>query len=212
MTREALLLIDLQYDFCEHGTLAVPDGNAVIPVANTLLPDFELVVATQDWHPADHLSFAANHPWRKPGQVIDLDGLVQVLWPVHCVQDTFGALLVKTLDTTRIDHVVRKGTERTIDSYSGFFDNGRRKQTELHDYLQAAGVTDLVIMGLATDYCVKFTVLDALSLGYGVTVITDGCRAVDLASGDGAEALAVMRAAGAQLTTAPDRQSSRRAG
>ena len=197
---EALLLIDLQYDFCKNGTLAVPDGDAVIPVANRLMGHFDLVVASQDWHPADHLSFAANHPWRKPGQLIDLNGLEQVLWPVHCVQETFGALLVKTLDTDRIDHVIQKGTDREIDSYSAFYDNGKRKQTALHTYLQAQGVTALTIMGLATDYCVKFTVLDALQLGYNVRVVTDGCRGVNLSPDDSKNARRVMELAGAQLT------------
>ena len=198
----ALLLIDLQYDFCAYGTLAVPDGNAVIRVAQSLLPHFATVVATQDWHPANHQSFAANHPWRKPGQVIDLHGLSQVLWPVHCVQNTFGAMLVKPLDAQRIDRVVRKGTHPEVDSYSGFFDNGRRYQTELNDYLQRRGIDRLVIMGLATDYCVKYTVLDALALGYEVSVLTDGCRAVNLVEGDDERALAEMADAGARLTTA----------
>ena len=198
----ALLLIDLQYDFCKNGTLAVPDGDAVIPVANRLQSAFDLVVATQDWHPADHQSFAANHPWRKPGQVIELHGLSQVLWPVHCVQETFGALLVKKLNQDKIDRVIRKGTDKEVDSYSGFFDNGQRHQTELHAYLRSQNVTDLVVMGLATDYCVKYTVLDALALGYRVQVVTDGCRAVNLKEGDDERAFAELAAAGAELTTA----------
>ena len=135
--KKALIVVDLQNDFCRNGALEVPDANAVIALTNALMPKFDLVVATQDWHPADHGSFAANHPWRKPGQLIELDGLSQILWPIHCVQNTYGAEFVKELDITKFHKVFRKGTDVNIDSYSGFFDNGHRKATGLGDYLNS---------------------------------------------------------------------------
>ncbi|MCB9080437.1 MAG: bifunctional nicotinamidase/pyrazinamidase [Lewinellaceae bacterium] len=201
---DALLLIDLQNDFCAGGALEVAEGNQVIPIANALMPHFELVVATQDWHPANHGSFAANHPWRKPGQVIDLHGLPQVLWTIHCVQGSFGAEFVPTLDTTQIDHIFHKGTDPDIDSYSGFFDNGHRKATGLGDFLREKGVTTVYAMGLATDYCVKYTVLDALSLGFTTHLIVDGCRGVNLQPGDSEAAIAEMVSAGAHLCQSQD--------
>ena len=194
-----LLLIDLQNDFCPGGALAVEEGNLLIPIANALMPRFDLVLATQDWHPATHGSFAANHPWRKPGQVIDLHGLSQVLWPIHCVQESFGAEFVPTLNTAGIHKVFVKGTDPEIDSYSGFFDNGHRKATGLGDYLKAQGVDELYVMGIATDYCVKFTVLDALELGFKVNLIQDACRGVNLQAGDVEQALLDMQSAGANL-------------
>jgi nicotinamidase/pyrazinamidase len=198
-TMRALILVDLQYDFCPGGVLAVPQGNETIEVARRLMPHFQTIVATQDWHPPDHKSFAASHPGREPGQVIDLDGLSQVLWPVHCVQGTRGAELHEGIDRSRLTAVFQKGTDPRIDSYSGFFDNGHRKATGLGDWLEQRGVRQLYVLGLATDYCVKFTVLDALKLRYDVWVIEDGCRAVDLTPGDGERALAEMRGFGAAV-------------
>ncbi len=193
---KALVVVDLQNDFMPGGSLAVAQGDQVVPVANTLMRRSELVVATQDWHPADHASFAVNHPGALPGEVIDLEGIRQVLWPAHCVQDTRGAEFHDGLDQSSIDHVVRKGTDPRIDSYSAFFDNGHRKETELARYLRERGVDALTLLGLATDYCVKFTALDALELGFRVEVAAQGCRAVDLAEGDGAAAFEEMRRAG----------------
>src|SRR5262245_31072886 len=199
MSRSALVLVDLQYDFCPGGALAVARGDDTIAVANREIPKHEVVIATQDWHPRDHGSFAANHPGREPYQVIDLNGLQQVLWPVHCVQGTRGAEFHDALDRSQIACVFPKGTDPTVDSYSGFWDNGRRKSTGMADWLRAQDITDLTILGLATDYCVKFTVLDAIAEGFAVTLIADGCRAVDLAPGDGERAVAAMRDAGAQI-------------
>lgn len=201
---QALLLIDLQNDFMPWGALPVAEGDQVIPIANALMPKFDLIVATQDWHPADHGSFAANHLWRKPGQVIDLHGLQQVLWPIHCVQSSFGAEFVKQLQTDQITKVFPKGTDPEIDSYSGFFDNGHRKATGLGDYLKDQGVDSVYIMGVATDYCVKFSVIDALQLGLKTFLIEDGCRGVNLSEGDVAQALTDMAAAGAQLVQSSD--------
>ncbi len=196
----ALLLIDLQNDFCEHGALEVKNAIKSIEKANELMPLFDFVVATQDWHPANHGSFAANNPWRKPGQVIMLDGLSQILWPIHCVQHSFGAKFHKKLAVEKIDYVVRKGTDVNIDSYSGFFDNGKRKQTELDHILKQKGVTELYVMGVATDYCVQFTVLDALSLGYKTFLIEDASFGVNLVPNDVAIAIETMLSHGALLT------------
>ncbi|MGE0870948.1 MAG: bifunctional nicotinamidase/pyrazinamidase [Kofleriaceae bacterium] len=192
----ALILVDLQNDFCPGGALAVARGDETIPIAQRMMQHFSTVVATQDWHPANHGSFAANHPGSKPGEVIDLHGLSQVLWPVHCVQNTKGAELHAGLDRARITDIVHKGTDPTIDSYSGFFDNGHRKPTGLANWLTERWIKQVYVMGLATDYCVKYTALDAKQLGYDVWVIEDGCRAVDLQPGDGDRALAMMRGAG----------------
>ena len=197
----ALLLVDLQYDFCPGGALAVPHGDETIAVARRLMPHFETVVATQDWHPSDHASFAANHPGASPGQVIELDGLSQVLWPVHCVQGTRGAELHEGIDRSRLAAVFRKGTDPRIDSYSGFYDNGHRKATGLGDWLAQRGVRQLYVLGLATDYCVKSSALGAASAGFAVTVVEDAVRAVDVRAGDGARALDELRAAGVRITT-----------
>jgi nicotinamidase/pyrazinamidase len=195
----ALILVDIQYDFLPGGALAVPAGDDVIRVANAIQERFDLVVATQDWHPEDHGSFARNHPGRRPGELIELDGLPQVLWPAHCVQGTRGADLPSLLETRRVEAILRKGMDRRIDSYSGFFDNGQRRTTGLGDYLRGRGATSLFILGLATDYCVKHTALDARRLGFTTTLIEDGCRGVELQAGDVAAALALVREAGVQI-------------
>ena len=196
---KALLLIDIQNDFLPGGSLAVRDGHAVVPVANRLMDEFPLVIATQDWHPAEHRSFASQHPGRQVGQVIDLDGLDQVLWPDHCVQDTPGAEFSPALRRDAIRHIVRKGTDPRIDSYSGFFDNARRRATGLHEMLQREGVQEVHLVGVATDYCVRATALDALEHGYRVVVHRSGVRGVDLRPGDSERALEEMRAAGAEI-------------
>jgi len=193
----ALVLVDLQYDFMPGGALAVADGDATVPVALRLMPQFEIVVATQDWHPHDHKSFAINNPGADVGQVLELAGQPQVMWPAHCVQGKRGAELHDDLDG--ISQVFQKGTNPEIDSYSGFFDNGHKKATGLDGWLREQGVTHLTVMGLATDYCVKFTALDALHLGFAVTLVREGCRAVNLAPGDGDRAIAAMADAGAVI-------------
>ena len=195
----ALILVDIQNDFLPGGALPVPDGDRVVPVANRVMREFDLVVATQDWHPPDHGSFAANHAGRQVGEVIDLNGLPQILWPVHCVQGTKGAEFAPGLDTSRITKVFQKGTDPAIDSYSGFFDNGHRKSTGLADWLTERLVSSVFVMGLATDYCVKFTALDALGrIGLGTLLIEDGCRGVNVRPGDVERAVEEMKAAGVQ--------------
>ena len=197
---KALVLVDIQNDFLPGGALPVARGDEVIPVANRLAPRFELVVATQDWHPPDHGSFAANHPGRRVGEVIDLHGLPQVLWPVHCVQGTRGADFGPGLDLSRVDRVFRKGVDPAMDSYSGFYDNGHRRSTGMGECLRERGVTEVIVIGLATDYCVKFTALDAVrKFGFAVTLVEDGCRGVNLRPGDSGAALREMRDAGIQV-------------
>ena len=200
----ALILVDLQNDFVPGGALPVADGHKVVPVANRVLPLFELVVATQDWHPPDHSSFATNHDGRKPGDAIDLNGLAQILWPMHCVQNTPGAELLSGLDRSRINEVFRKGTDPGVDSYSAFFDNGRRRATGLGDFLMDNGVRCVSVMGLATDYCVKFTAMDARSLGFETQLIVDGCRGVELNPGDVRQALRQMQDVGVKIVESQD--------
>jgi nicotinamidase/pyrazinamidase len=193
---KALILVDLQNDFLPGGALAVPDGDAVIPVANRLQPMFPVVVATQDWHPANHGSFAVNHPGKRIFEQIDLNGLPQTLWPIHCVQNTSGAELASGLNRERIAKVFQKGTDAGIDSYSGFFDNGHRRATGMTEWLNGRGVTEVHICGLATDYCVKFTALDAVSSGFKTWLIEDASRGVNLQMNDVNNAIAEMKKAG----------------
>jgi len=197
----ALVLVDLQYDFLPGGALAVAHGDEVIPVARKLMPRFDIVVATQDWHPQNHQSFAANNPGKQVGEMSELGGLPQVMWPVHCVQGSRGAELHDSLERSKITAVFRKGIDPGVDSYSGFYDNGHTKATGLGDWLRQKKVDRLYVLGLATDYCVKFTVLDGLDLGFEVWLIEDGCRAVELSPGDAEHAIAAMRAKGATVIT-----------
>jgi nicotinamidase/pyrazinamidase len=201
---KALIVVDVQNDFCPGGALAVRDGDHVVPVINDLQPRFDLIVATQDWHPANHKSFASNHEGKPPGEVIELNGLSQVLWPDHCVQDTPGADFVDALSTRGVTRTFQKGTDPEVDSYSGFFDNGHRHSTGLSDYLKEQGVIDVYVVGLATDYCVKFTALDAQDLGFKTFVIEDACRGVELHEGDVRRALDDMRAAGVTVLSSND--------
>lgn len=195
----ALILVDLQNDFLPSGALAVKDGDVVIPLLNRILDRFDHVIASQDWHPEGHGSFASSHPGRKVGEQIELGGLPQVLWPDHCVAGTSGADFAPELHREHIGAVFRKGTDPEIDSYSGFFDNGHRRSTGLHDHLMRLRVDEVVIAGLATDYCVQASALDAAELGYRTTVITDACRGVDLQPGDVGKALESMQKAGVRL-------------
>ncbi len=172
--KKALLLVDLQNDFCPGGSLAIAEGDAVIPIANQLQSYFDLVVASKDWHPKNHTSF------------VDL-------WPIHCVQHTAGSDFHESLDTARIDKIIFKGMDEAIDSYSAFFDNEHLRKTELDDYLKSENVTELYVMGLATDYCVKYSCLDAVKLGYKVYLIEDGCRGVGLKPNDISDAIEEMR-------------------
>ena len=198
--KKALILIDIQNDFVPGGALAVTDGDKVVPVANALMDKYDLVIASQDWHPAGHKSFASQHECNKIGDIIELDGLQQILWPDHCVQETSGAEFAAGLDVDKIDKIIYKGTDVNIDSYSCFFDNARRKSTGLDNYLKAQDVDEVCIVGLATDYCVKFSALDAVSLGYQTTVVLDGCRGVELNAGDCEKAVKEMEEAGVVIS------------
>lgn len=201
---KALILVDIQNDFLPGGALAVPDGDAVIPVANKLQAVFPLVVATQDWHPANHGSFAASHPGKKVFEQIELNGLPQTLWPVHCVQNTKGADLANALDRNRIAKIFPKGTDAGIDSYSGLFDNGHRKSTGLGEWLKVQGVTEVFVCGLATDYCVKFTALDAVGMGFKTHFIEDASRGVNLHPDDVKNAIDEMKRARIAIVQSAD--------
>jgi nicotinamidase/pyrazinamidase len=196
---KALVLVDLQNDFVPGGALPVPEGDKIVPLINQLQKHFEFVVATQDWHPANHGSFARNHEQRRPGESVSLNGLPQILWPVHCVQNTSGAAFLPGLDMSRIRKIFQKGSDPAIDSYSGFFDNGHRKATGLDQYLRSSKIEEVYIAGLATDYCVKFTAMDAVQLGFKTYLIQDACRGVNMNPNDAAKALEEMRGAGVRV-------------
>jgi len=194
-----LLIVDVQHDFLPGGALAVAGGDELIPIINGLQAQFSHVVATQDYHPADHGSFATQYPAKSPGERIELAGLSQILWPVHCVQGSEGADFPVSLDRSCWDAIFQKGKNPDVDSYSGFFDNARRGDTGLAVYLKERGIDRVFVCGLALDYCVKFTALDAQSLGFTTFLITDATRAVNLHPQDGEAALREMKAAGIQL-------------
>lgn len=196
---KALLIVDVQNDFLPGGSLAVAGGDAIIPVINRILDRFDLIVATQDWHPPGHKSFASNHPGQEPFAEIDLHGLPQTLWPDHCVQGSTGAEISSQLETRPIEAIFRKGTDSEIDSYSGFHDNGHRKSTGLADYLRGKGVKHVYVTGLAGDICVYFTALDALKEGFAASLVLDACKPLDSAAFDGK--LTELKGNGATMTT-----------
>jgi nicotinamidase/pyrazinamidase len=195
MDSRCLIVVDVQNDFCPGGALAVPKGDEVVRMINRLASHFENVVLTQDWHPPGHVSFASSYPGRKPFETIDLPYGKQVLWPDHCVQGSAGAAFHKDLDVTRAQLVIRKGFHRDIDSYSGFLEADRQTSTGLAGFLKEKGYRELYVCGLATDFCVAWTALDARAAGFEVTVVEDACRAIDL-EGSLARAWADMEAAG----------------
>ncbi|TVS05894.1 MAG: bifunctional nicotinamidase/pyrazinamidase [Rhodobacteraceae bacterium] len=192
---QALIVIDVQNDFCPGGALAVAGGDEIVAGINTRMNDAESVILTQDWHPVDHSSFASQHAGRAPMEVIEAPYGPQVLWPDHCVQGSHGAAFHAALDTRRADLILRKGFRREIDSYSAFFENDQKTPTGLEGYLRTRGLTSLEFVGLATDFCVAWSTLDAARLGFEVRVLTELCRGIDL-DGSMARALADMRAAG----------------
>ena len=207
----ALIIIDAQYGFIPGGGLAVADGDAIVPVVNRIVPRFANVVLTQDWHPADHISFAANHPGRAPFETITLPYGEQVLWPTHCVQGTRDAALHDDLRVPQAQLIIRKGFHRDVDSYSAFMEADRRTSTGLAAYLKARGISKLYLCGLATDYCVAWSALDARAAGFEVTVVEDACRAIDL-NGSLAKAWADMAAAGVEWVTSDQIQGKSAAG
>lgn len=195
---KALIIVDVQNDFAPWGALPVPAGDRVVPVINRIQNAFPLVVATQDWHPPNHKSFASQHR-REVGETVSLDGVEQILWPDHCVQNTDGAAFIEGLNLDNVRCVFRKGMDVNVDSYSGFFDNDHRRSTGLDQYLADQKVTEVFVAGLATDYCVKFTALDARRLGFETWVIEDASQGVALNSGDVETALTEMRQAGIRI-------------
>ncbi|MEO9516926.1 MAG: bifunctional nicotinamidase/pyrazinamidase [Paracoccaceae bacterium] len=197
--KSALIVIDVQNDFCPKGALAVATGNEIVAPINAVMDDFEAVILTQDWHPAGHSSFASSHPDKGPFEVTDMPYGPQVLWPDHCIQGTKGAAFHAGLNTDRADMIVRKGYTPSIDSYSAFFENDHKTPTGLDGYLRTRGITTLTMVGLATDFCVNFSAVDAAKLGYDVTVRQNMCRAIDM-DGSLAAALSGMSGAGVTLT------------
>jgi len=195
---QALIVIDLQTDFCPGGRLAVAGGDEVVDAVNAMMAGHDAVVLTQDWHPADHASFADNHPGAAPFSVTPMPYGPQVLWPAHCVIGTPGAAFHPRLDVDRADLILRKGFQAGIDSYSAFFENDRTTATGLAGYLRDRGVTDLTFVGLALDFCVAWSAMDAARLGFRARVVEDACRAIDL-DGSLDAARAAMRAAGVVL-------------
>ena len=198
--RTALLVIDVQNDFCPGGALAVADGDAVVAAANALMPRFDVVVATRDWHPPGHCSFASRHPDHALYDTVEVGGVAQTLWPDHCVQGSDGARLHPELDQRGVHLILHKGARRDLDSYSAFFENDRRTTTGLAGYLRELEVRPVTLCGLATDYCVRYSAVDAARLGFEVRVIGDACRGVDLPDGNIARALEQMRAAGIAIS------------
>lgn len=203
-TNEALIIIDVQKDFCPGGALAVNDGDAVVPVINRIAPQFHLVVATQDWHPQGHASFASSHKGRAPFDSITLDGIEQTLWPDHCVVGTPGAQFHHDLELSRINLILRKGSNKNIDSYSAFLENDRATVTGLRGYLRDHGIDSVTIAGLATDYCVYFSATDARDLGFRTRVMLDACRGIDTPPGSLDKTLKTMKGRGIELITSGD--------
>lgn len=199
MTTTALVIIDVQVDFCTGGSLAVPDAEAILPIVNGLMRDFHRVILTQDWHPPGHVSFASSHPGRRVFDCITLPSGEQILWPDHCVAGTFGAALHAGLHVPSHATVLRKGVHQSIDSYSAFFENDGTTAVGLDTLLREAGAREIVLVGLATDFCVLRTALDARRLGYNVTVVESGCRGIDI---DGSLAAAWSRMAAAGVRRA----------
>ncbi|MCL2491381.1 MAG: bifunctional nicotinamidase/pyrazinamidase [Coriobacteriia bacterium] len=198
----ALIVVDVQNDFCAGGALAVPDGDAIVPLANDLMDRFDLVVASLDYHPPGHGSFASAHEGSNVGDVVTLGAVDQLLWPDHCVADTYGSELHPDLLNEPITKFVLKGTDARVDSYSAFRDNASGGDTGLANYLREEGVTKVVIVGLALDYCVKFTALDAVAEGFDTTVVVDATRSVNVAPGDGEKAIAELRDGGVHIAYA----------
>ena len=195
---DVFLVIDVQNDFCPGGALAVPHGDAVVPVINRLAGGFEHVLLTQDWHPREHTSFASSHSGRQPFETIEVAYGPQTLWPDHCVQDSEGAAFHPELDAARAEMIIRKGYDRAIDSYSAFYENDRTTATGLTGYLRTRGFERVFLAGLATDFCVAYSAIDAAREGFTVVVIEDACRAIDL-DGSLAAAKSQMAEAGAGL-------------
>jgi nicotinamidase/pyrazinamidase len=201
---KALIIVDMQNDFMPGGALGVSGADTLIPLINRLIPLFPLVITSQDWHPEDHVSFASSHAGKQVGNVIKVDRHDQTLWPVHCVRNTKGAELVSSLNQDQVVSRFYKGTDKNVDSYSVFFDNARRKSTGLGDYLKSRPVTDLFFAGVATEYCVLYSALDAIDLGFNVFVIADACKPINLHPSDEKKAQEAIIAKGGKIVYSKD--------
>lgn len=204
MSRTALIIVDVQNDFCPGGALAVAEGDQVVPVINRISGGYDVVVATRDWHPTGHVSFASTHEGHEVGEAITVDGLEQVLWPDHCVQDTRGADFHPDLDLRPINLIIHKGTRRALDSYSGFLETDRKTATGLEAYLRGLDVSEVTVCGLAFDYCVYFTAWDAAESGFKTSVVTDATRGIDQPEGTMERASEEMRSRGIRLVTSAE--------
>jgi nicotinamidase/pyrazinamidase len=183
-SKKALIVIDVQNDFCLGGTLAVNYGDKIVPVINSIMDKFNVIIGTQDWHPQTHVSFASNHKGKNVYDQIDADGIMQTLWPDHCVQGTRGADFHKNINNNKFNCIIRKGANPKIDSYSAFLDNDKKTATGLHGYLDAHDVKDVYLCGLATDYCVYFSAMDSIKYGFDTFVLLDACRGIDVPEGN----------------------------
>jgi nicotinamidase/pyrazinamidase len=198
-----LIITDIQNDFCPGGALAVAEGDKIIPIVNTLARKFDKVVATQDWHPPGHASFASTHN-KEPYDIITIDEIQQVLWPVHCVTGSFGADFHKDLDLREVDLIIRKGNDLKIDSYSTFLENDKKTVTGLHYYLKGFSIQNLYLCGLATDYCIYYSAMDAKEMGFNVGVILDACRGIDVPAGNIAASVERMKERGIRIMNHDD--------
>jgi nicotinamidase/pyrazinamidase len=204
VTNKALIIVDVQNDFCPGGKLAVPNGDKIIPTINKLSKKFEKVIATQDWHPEDHMSFAVNHPGKKEFEVFDYNGTKQVLWPVHCVSGTYGAEFHPDFNTENVGLILRKGSNPQIDSYSAFWENDKATLTGLEGYLKILGIKETYICGLALDYCVFYSAMDAKELGFETFVVIDGTKGIDSPIGNIDKSLNVMKEAEIKIVESKD--------
>ncbi|HNW29228.1 MAG TPA: bifunctional nicotinamidase/pyrazinamidase [Spirochaetota bacterium] len=202
--RDVLIVTDVQNDFCPGGALAVREGDLIVPVINGIMDRFHRIVATQDWHPKHHASFASNHPGKKPFEQIDLGGVSQTLWPDHCVAGTGGAEFHPGLNPDRFDLIVRKGTNPAVDSYSAFLENDKKTKTGLDGYLMSIGAGRVFFCGLATDYCVFYSVMDAVSFGFTTLVILDACRGIDVPGGSIERSISDMKRKGVRIIESKD--------
>lgn len=201
---KALIVVDMQKDFMPEGALGVPGADRIVPLLNSLMEKFPLVLATKDWHPPDHMSFAANHPGKKVGDVVEVQGISQILWPIHCVRNTEGSEFSEGLISDLFVSVFYKGTDKWIDSYSAFFDNAHKRSTGLADFLQSRGVKEVYLAGVALDYCVLYSALDAVEMGFSTFILYDACRSIKLHPKDEEMALAAMSAKGVQIITSDE--------
>ncbi|MFP4362732.1 MAG: bifunctional nicotinamidase/pyrazinamidase [Spirochaetia bacterium] len=204
MNNSALVVVDMQNDFCPGGNLAVEDGDKVVPVINKVIPYFQLIVFTQDWHPKDHVSFASMHENAEVNDIITIDNIEQVMWPDHCVQNTKGAEFHPDLNTKPAHAFIRKGFRKGLDSYSAFFENDKKTPTGLRGYLKELGTQNVYVAGLATDYCVHFTAMDAISQGFTTYIIEEAVRGVDFPKGNIEKTLDKFKQAGGKLISERD--------